>query len=143
MWRFAVLLLLVPLVAAHEDEVHQVPAWSSGTLVEGDTYERSFSEVRTHGYVNGFSNVAGSVRVIEGGPASASVTVTASGFSPPVVDIGPGGRVTWTVAAAGTHTVTSSEMMTPEEDHGEESPLGLLVPMLAIGAAAVLLRRRL
>ncbi len=143
MWRIALLLLLVPLAAAHEGAAHDVPAWGSGTLVEGDTYERTFDEVRTHGYIDGFTAIAGSVRVIPDGPMAAAVSITNTGFSPPVADIGPGGLVTWTVSADGAHTVTSTEMVTPEEEgRGEDSPVGVLAPLLAVAVAGALLRRR-
>lgn len=52
--------------------------------------------------------MTGVVRVIMGGPASASVTIidSPSSFTPADVTIGPGGTVTWTNSGTQQHTVT-------------------------------------
>lgn len=48
----------------------------------------------------------GMVRVVSDGPSQATVSVTAKGFQPSVVDISPGGQITWTNLDNATHTVS-------------------------------------
>ncbi len=137
MWRLLLALIMIPAVAAHGDDDHGEPAWQSGDLMEGETFSQTFSEIRTHGYSNGHASAIGVVKVVAGGPMTANVEVTASAFVPAMVEVGPGGAVTWTVKANGVHSIISKDEAPTVE---EESPLGFLVPLAAI--AAVLAIRR-
>ncbi len=139
MWRILCVLLLVPFAVAHGDEAHDVPAWGSATLEADDTFSHAFHEARDHGYIDSYTQVAGTVSVVAGGPMAAEVSIHTSSFSPPVVEIGPGGTVTWTVVGDGLHTVTSTETVSPDAP-GEDSPLGFL-PLVGLLAAVVLRRR--
>ncbi len=140
MWRIILVLLLAPLAAAHGDETHEEPAWSSDALRQGETYSREFLDLGSRGYKDAYTDQTGEVVVVAGGVMEAAVEILDSGFRPAAVEIAPGGKVTWTVADDGLHTVTSTEVQAPSP--GEDSPIGAWSAGLAAALAAALRRRR-
>jgi plastocyanin len=82
--------------------------FQSPTLSGGQTFSYVFGTqpgicnyfCRIHG-----TTMAGQVRVVAGGPAAAAVEIHDNFFSPAVVDIGPGGTVTWTHKGQSAHIV--------------------------------------
>ncbi len=72
--------------------------FKSGTLTPGDTYSFTFgSELgacRYHCQIHGPS-MWGEVEVVQGGPANATVSAINNQWQPQIVQIGPGGTVTW------------------------------------------------
>ncbi|HXU37452.1 MAG TPA: LodA/GoxA family CTQ-dependent oxidase [Blastocatellia bacterium] len=82
--------------------------FQSPTLTGGQVFSFVFSTqpgicnyfCRIHG-----TTMSGQVRVIAGGPAAAAVEIHDNFFLPAVVDIGPGGTVTWTHKGESAHIV--------------------------------------
>lgn len=85
--------------------------FQSPTLTGGQTFSFVFGTqpgicnyfCRIHG-----TTMSGQVRVIAGGPAAAAAEIHDNFFSPAVVDIGPGGTVTWTHKGQSAHIVFAS-----------------------------------
>ena len=81
---------------------------NSGNIANGGTYAHTFANAGTYTYfctIHG-TGMAGTVNVVVGQPASASVSIMNNFYSPATVSIAPGGTVTWTNNGT-THTVTS------------------------------------
>jgi plastocyanin len=80
----------------------------SGNIANGGTYQHTFANVGTYNYhCTIHSGMAGSVIVVSGSPATATVEISNNKFTPVSVSIGPGGQVTWSNIGM-THTVTSN-----------------------------------
>ena len=85
-------------------------AFNSGALTAPTSFSHTFAATGSVGYHCNFHQsmgMVGTVNVVSGGAASATVTASGTTFSPSSVTIGPGGTVTWNVTG-GTHTVTSN-----------------------------------
>ncbi len=80
----------------------------SATIAGGGTYPHTFASVGTFGYhCTIHSGMTGSVTVATGQPATATVDIQGSSFSPSTISVAPGGTVTWTNVSGLNHTVTS------------------------------------
>jgi plastocyanin len=87
------------------------PAFDSGSLNGGDTFQHQFTAAGTFEYVCKFHPMLGKVRVNPTGPASASVAIIDSPtprFTPDDVTIGENGTVTWTHGGTMPHTVSDA-----------------------------------
>jgi plastocyanin len=86
------------------------PAFDSPDLSPGATFDVPFGAEGTFGYHCRFHpNMQGTVNVLAGGTALATVTIRdapAMTFDPPTVAVGPGGVVRWIHAGAMVHSVT-------------------------------------
>lgn len=110
-------IIHVPLFFHVMQNPNPKPKFDSGDIEEkgqpGNTWTHTFNDLGDLGYFCSFHpQMKGTVKVVAGGPATASVNIVEvpqMGFSPQVVTVGPGGQVTWTNQGQQHHTVTSSE----------------------------------
>ena len=87
------------------------PAFDSGSMNSGDTFQHQFTAAGTYEYVCKFHPMLGRVRVNPTGPATANVSIVDTPtprFVPDDVTIGVNGRVTWTHAGTMPHTVSDA-----------------------------------
>ena len=92
------------------------PTFSFTFTTTGETHEVTFPDAGSFGYqcLTHGSSMSGTVNVVAGGAAAASVTVGEVGtvvqnkFDPETVTIKPGGKVTWVLGAGAqtNHTAT-------------------------------------
>ncbi|MGH9931318.1 MAG: LodA/GoxA family CTQ-dependent oxidase [Pyrinomonadaceae bacterium] len=97
--------------------VHQMAGASalcefkSATLSNGQTFPFTFGQTlgvcSYYCLIHGVT-MAGQVQVVAGGPATAAVDIGDNFFSPASVNIGPGGKVTWTHRGNSNHIVFAS-----------------------------------
>ncbi|MCB0632998.1 MAG: DUF1929 domain-containing protein [Lewinella sp.] len=90
------------------------PLFDSGDIPElGGFFELTFDEEGMFDYFCQFHpDMTGTVHVIAGGPANATVNIVDGppmGFSPPMIMIGIGGTVRWENLSVQHHTVTSAD----------------------------------
>jgi plastocyanin len=81
----------------------------SGNILNGGNFQHTFANVGTFNYhctIHG-TGMAGSVIVVSGAPATATVEISNNKYTPVSVSVGPGGQVTWSNIGV-THTVTSN-----------------------------------
>ena len=85
-------------------------AFDSGNLAVNAAFTYTFPATGSFDYNCRFHPMNGTVNVVTGGPASASVAIREgpSRFDPPAVTVGPGASVTWTNLGAQLHTVTET-----------------------------------
>jgi plastocyanin len=81
----------------------------SGNIPNGGTFgPHTFANVGTFNYhCTIHSSMTGSVIVVSGAPATATVTISNFNFTPQSTSVMPGGTVTWNNTGV-THTVTSN-----------------------------------
>jgi plastocyanin len=84
--------------------------FDSGTLNPGDAFNFTFTIAGNYQYMCRFHPMTGTVHVVPGAPASASVNIMdgPSRFDPAEVSVAPGGTITWHHAAMMPHTVTDA-----------------------------------
>jgi plastocyanin len=84
------------------------PVFQSAPLNPGASYVSSiFTLAANYNYICGIhgATMAGSVTVVAGGPASASVSIVDFAFIPASVTVGIGGQVTWINVGPSQHSV--------------------------------------
>jgi FtsP/CotA-like multicopper oxidase with cupredoxin domain len=104
-------LIEVPIFLHFMQSAGGTPAFDSGPLAPGaPAFEVTFGAAGTFGYhCNIHPFMQGSVTVVAGAPALATVTIRTTPdmkFDPPAVSVAPGGKVQWTNVGPLTHTVT-------------------------------------
>jgi plastocyanin len=104
-------VLEVPLFFHFMQGAGGMPAFDSGPISPGGpAFQVTFGAPGTFGYhCSIHPTMQGSVTVVAGGPAVATVTIRSSPdmkFDPGTVTVGPGGQVQWTNVGPLTHTVT-------------------------------------
>ncbi|MBL8483617.1 MAG: DUF1929 domain-containing protein [Rhodocyclaceae bacterium] len=85
-------------------------AFDSNNIAMGAAFSYAFPSAGTFNYYCRFHPMNGTVTVLAGAPAAASVTIRdgPARFDPPAISVAPGGTVTWTNAGIQMHTVTES-----------------------------------
>lgn len=86
-------------------------SFDSGNLGQLDQFSYTFADADTVGYHCKHHGMPATVRVHAGAPGlSASVGIQSSPrqFSPQIVEVQPGGTVSWTNGTSDIHTVTSN-----------------------------------
>jgi plastocyanin len=86
------------------------PAFDSGPMAPGAMpFEVTFGGIATFNYHCNFHPMTGTINVVTGGAAQATVLIQDSPtpqFNPQTTNVAPGGKVTWVHAGAQTHSVT-------------------------------------
>lgn len=100
------LLALVALAQAAGDPAMQMHGLQSPDLAPGASWQLAFSAAgNEHYHCHQHPAMLGMVQVVEGAPMAASVRIVDDAFVPEIVQVAPGGTVTWTNGGNATHSV--------------------------------------
>ena len=98
----------IPLIVHELAGDTAVDGFESPTLATGQTYSHAFGPAETnypyHCKIHG-TTMSGNVQVVSGAPAAANVVVADNTFTPPTIQVAPGGTVKWFNSGAHQHIV--------------------------------------
>lgn len=81
------------------------PLFDSGDINPGGTFNRTFDTAGEFDYECFYHPMFGKIKVENGAPAAAAVSILDNSFNPAEASVAPGGVVTWTNNGLATHTV--------------------------------------